>query len=284
MKLSRYLDKLIAEVNAHNDKLLDKARADLHQSDPAKYPVPWSRNSWSRILMPPEVLSALPLRKLPTKAELESRFGGKFTAHEVLAKIGTTGKEVHKVTAQMLDTPDGYIVWSAQSHCGSQRYSHDGFSPIFVHDSNDLSQVTCDRCLGIRIKGGKPKPASKRKVIDPDSRPKQWKFRYKVDYLSYPGRTTPPAVGVVREETVKGMTEEEAQEKLYKREMPKNEANRFYSKVYDFELLRVWSWNGKTLWKADESVPGKSRVIYSVSMGSSSGGKSSSPAGVGGVR
>ncbi len=284
MKISSYLDKLIAEVNAHNDKLLDKARADLHQSDPTKYPVPWNRNSWSRILLPPEVLSTLPLRKLPTKAELESQFGGKFTDQEVLARIGTTGKEVHKVTAQMLDTPDGYIVWSAQSHCGSQRYSHDGFSPIFVLDSMDLSHVTCDRCLGIRVKGGKPKPASKRKVIDPDSRPKQWKFRYKVDYLPYPGQSGPPKTGLVLTETVKGMTEEEAQEKLYRREMPKNVDNRFYSMVYDFELLRVWSWNGQTLWKADESVPVKSRVTYSVSMGAGTKGKSESTASLGGVR
>ncbi len=284
MKLSRYLDKLVADITAHNESLLNKARGDLHQSNPAKYPPSWSRKSWSYNLIPPDVIASLSLRKLPTKSDIESKFGGKFTDHEVLAKIGTSGKEVHKVTAKMLDTPDGYIVWSAQSHCGSQRWSHDsGLSPIFVLDSMDLSQVTCDRCLGIRVKGGKPKPASKRKVIDPDSRPKQYFFRYKVDYTR-PGLS--PRIGVVEEDSMRGMTEEEARDKLYRREMPKNVANRSYSKVYDFELLRVRSWNGTLLWKRDEpaSVPEKSKVTYSVSMGSGSKDKSSAEAGIGGVR
>ena len=92
---------------------------------------------------------------VPTKEELEKQFNNTFKDYEILAKIGTSGKQIHKVTANALDTSDGYILWSASSHCGSQKWNIQYPSPIFPIESADLSLVNCDKCNGIRVAGGK---------------------------------------------------------------------------------------------------------------------------------
>ncbi len=173
---------------------------------------------------------------------------------DVLAKIGSSGQKVHKVTVDALNTVDGYIIWGAYSQCGSQKWSYHGKSPIFVLESNDLKQVDCDKCLGIRTVGGKTPPASKRKVIDPDSRPKQFRFKYKADYWGTPLHSNEISFGregAVFTETVRGMTEDEAWEKLVKQEVGPRE-KKFFSRIYDKELIAIYAWNDRPLWRKSD--------------------------------
>ncbi len=99
----------------------------------------------------------------------------------------------------------------------------------------------------------RPPPKPKKAPIDPLSRPRQYHFEYKVDHRKDMGGRAPQ--GVSRDETVWGMSEKEAWEKLWRREMPKKLESRFYSKVYDPVLTRIWAWNHVLLWKKGQPRP-----------------------------
>jgi hypothetical protein len=96
-----------------------------------------------------------PLLHEPSESELVKKFGGKFENIRIIAKIGSLGKRIHKITIHALNTKNGYIIWNAISDCGSQKWTREGRSPIMPFESADLSLVNCDKCLGIRVKGGK---------------------------------------------------------------------------------------------------------------------------------
>lgn len=186
-----------------------------------------------------------PLLPFPTKKDLEETFKGQFEFKEVLARIGF-GAKVHKVTAEMLSTPDGYIIWSATSFCGSQKWSRRGKSPIAILSQD--SNVTCDRCLGIRVKGGKAlPPAKKRPAIDESTRPRKYAFKY--SYQMDNGRI----VDEQYETSINGMTKEEALEKLIKQK------KRYGNKLIAYELVRVDTWNFTGVWDKKLGEPYKGR-------------------------
>jgi hypothetical protein len=189
----------------------------------------------------------LPLIVVTTK-ELEDKFGGHFQYVPVLGRIGM-GSKIHKITVSMLNTPEGYIVWGAYSDCGSQKWGHGGESRIHIFKSNDLSKVTCDKCLGIRVKGGKkPEPKTRRAPIDPLSRPRIFKFNFKKDIIATAWR--PEIIGQADQESARGMTPEEAMKKIIRQEMNYG----YYLKVYDFELISIRAWNQNLLWSKPKNA------------------------------
>lgn len=187
------------------------------------------------------VISSYRIPKNAKKEDIEKKFGGKFKWITALARIGS-GTKVHKVAVDALKTKDGLIIWRANSWCGSQKWSLYGRSQLYILDSLDQKYITCDRCLGRRVKGGKSEPpATKRPKIDPMSRPRSFKWRFKAKY-------NPEWRGHVVEKVsdIKGMTEEEAWARLVKRDTGKG---KWFEKVYDRELLAIYAWNGRPLWK-----------------------------------
>lgn len=87
----------------------------------------------------------------------------------------------------------------------------------------------------------------KRPPIDPMSRPRTFHFEYKVDRV--PGTYGKEAPGEVQRDYAKGMTEQEAWDKLQKREMRSG----YFEKVYDPRVASIRAWNGVLLWKAGEN-------------------------------
>ncbi len=269
LKLSDYLNNILVE----NERIAQHNR--YWQEERRRHPT-WSDEDINRRMGG----SLKTLVHVPSEAELEAKFGGHFENIKVLAKIGQDGKKIHKVVVRALNTSDGYIIYSAYSDCGSQRWSRQGRSPIFPIGSRDLSRVNCDKCRGIRVKGGKAPEPSKRKVIDPNTRPKEYHFNYKADYKPWPGHA--PTLGATFNDRAKGMTEEEARGKLYRREMPKDESNRMFSRVYDFELTAIYAWNGVPIWRKssgspapkDVSTSGERTIFPSDVTGASSKGQS----------
>jgi hypothetical protein len=194
-------------------------------------------------------VSLEPLLHVPTEDELISKFGGHFENIKIIAKIGMMGTKIHKITIHAIDTTSGYIIYNAYSDCGSQKWSREGRSPIMPFESADLSLVNCDKCLGVRVKGGKSKEPSKRIPIDPMSRPRKFYFIFKVDSIE--NKKTR-----IEYSDASGMTEEEARNKIIRQYMRYG----YYSKVYDFELQKILAWNYNRLWTIE---PEKSKYIYS---------------------
>lgn len=156
-KLSNYLDPFIEAANKANEHnyFIKHGKEVLKKHH--KY---WSEEKVEKefqymLSQPPYNKGLVEVPHVPTQAELEQKFGGNFKYYEILAKIGNSGKEVHKVEAYALKTKDGYILWNAFSHCGSRKWNIKNPSGIFPIESADLNKVTCDKCLGIRVKGGK---------------------------------------------------------------------------------------------------------------------------------
>ncbi len=197
-------------------------------------------NSWEMRQHRPQNVKLL--LHVPSKTELELKFSSKFETLHLLAKIGYSGAKVHNVIAEALRTPNGYIIWTAASDCGSQKWSPSGRSPIFPFEDNDLTKVNCDKCLGIRTPGGKKPEAPKRIPIDPDTRPKEYSFDYKVDYPPKPGNSEP--ITRKQHETKRAMTPEEAINKIIKEE----KSTGFTLRAYDFDLQAIYAWNGKPLY------------------------------------
>lgn len=185
----------------------------------------------------------LPIAPVPTEKELEEIFGGKFEYLQVLARIGY-GVKIHKITIKALNTTSGYIVVDSTSVCGSQKWSVYGKSPLQIFESDDLSKVTCDKCLGIRVPGGKREVSKVKRIpVDPLSHPRKFHFYYKVDLpaTSFRGEI----VGAREHDYASGMTPEESRTKIEKHLMKLG----YYSRVYDFELQSISAWNGKVLWR-----------------------------------
>jgi len=143
-----------------------------------------------------------------SKSSIEKEFNTTFRQMEVLGRIGG-GTKTHRITINAAPTPDGWIVWNAESYCGSQKWTPYGHSQIFAFESNDMSKVTCDKCLGIRVKGGKaPLPKSTRPKIDPMLRPRFFNFEYKESHPLVSNRVTHESHKDVRGDSAKGLTAE----------------------------------------------------------------------------
>lgn len=192
----------------------------------------------------------------PYPESLINRLGGVKEA-KVLAGIGETGTHTHKVTIRYFRTAHGIVPLSAYSDCGSQRWLQGGGrSAIRISESDDLAQVNCDKCRGIRVKGGKaPEPKSTRPKIDPESRPKKYKFEYLFDYASRPNGEPGPQ-NCRHDVDVKAMTLSDARERAVKRI---NSWMKYYlnegGKVHDLVLSAVYYWNDAPLWRRSSGTP-----------------------------
>ena len=193
---------------------------------------------------------------VPITAEEIQKHGG---AKEmwILAKIGQSGTHVHKVRLRYFQTTRGIVALNAYSYCGSVRWSNrGGSSPIYPLESDNLDLVNCDKCRGIRVKGGKaPEPATKRPRIDPESRPKKYRFNYLFDYASHPGGG-PGNKNCTRDIDVKAMTLAEAKVSVVKRI---NSSEKYYlsegGKWHDLVLASVWYWNDAPYWRKSLGTP-----------------------------
>jgi len=85
---------------------------------------------------------------------------------------------------------------------------------------------------------------SKKPPIDPDSRPKKYKFEFLRDHSgAYGGRTDKNVPGC---DSAKGMSATEAWLKIYRPSMKSG----YYSRIHDVRIVAIRSWNGTPIWKA----------------------------------
>lgn len=63
--------------------------------------------------------------------------------YKVVGNIGYTGTKVHLLVLEAVETPEGLGIVNAMSLCGSQKYG----SQLRVSASDDMSLITCERCL-----------------------------------------------------------------------------------------------------------------------------------------
>ena len=68
-----------------------------------------------------------------------------------VGRLGRSGEQLHVIVLQAVDTPDGLGIVNAYSFCGSQRFGSDitllEAYPMSGRILDDLSRVTCERCL-----------------------------------------------------------------------------------------------------------------------------------------
>jgi hypothetical protein len=290
IKFSDYLNKIYEENRrrqVHNKKIqriIDetKIKHPEYNSEQIQKSINFGFYIFDKDIKPKELLH------VPSKEELEQKFNGKFETIEILGKIGETGTRIHKITINALKTPEGYIIWFAESHCGSQKYNIEYPSPVFPLESNDLSQVDCDKCLGIRVKGGKleNKPSQYKcescgytdkksnfeygnyvvkrykcpscgktniKKIEDPSKPEK---RPKIDVLERPLTFHINFTNVYSEtnknktySNVKASNLNEAIEKLIKDEKRYGIEN-----LEDIKLIRVYTFNDHILWKDGDPI------------------------------
>jgi len=111
----------------------------------------------------------------------------------------------------------------------------------------------------------------KRQPIDPDTRPKRYKFEFKIDRpVHYPNRPN-PVIGEIDHDDAKGMSEEEAWSKIYKR-MSKDmlPPMNYYTRIYDPKVIAIYSWNDRPIWRATSGQPKPKTTKYVMSGKSSS--------------
>ncbi len=135
-----------------------------------------------------------------------------------------------------------------QYRCGACGYT--GRMGDFRSGVGMLSCPKCRRLSVGKVPGTGP---SKRPIIDPDSRPKDYKFEFKVDYIGTPSMPHNYGRTDTRQYSAKGMTVEEAWEKVHKQEMRSG----YYSKVYDQRVIAIFAWNDRPIWResSGESCP-----------------------------
>lgn len=191
----------------------------------------------------PIKISDFKIPKKMTIPELEHMFGNDATYRDILGSIGQ-GSKIHRIRVKTISAPDGLIIVGAYSNCGSQHWTLFHKSPIHILESDDMALVTCDKCNGIRVPGGKaPPPRTHRPIIDPNTRPKEYVFNYKVDMDPLPGTTLPRTFN--EHSSAKAMSPEEAIDKIIKQDLRMGYAK----KVYDFDLIAIYAWNHLPLWR-----------------------------------
>jgi hypothetical protein len=164
---------------------------------------------------------------------------------------------------------------TTQYKCG-----HCGFTSTMSAFKGKYVTLHCPQCESSAVSkeqfvDGKPK----KPAIDPESRPKDYHFRFKIEYIGTP--ELPHNYGRIetRSDSAKGMTEEEAWAKIYKREM----RDGYYARIFDVELERVYTWNGQRYWAPEPGNPAK-KISYSVAQASSKTKHKSGAAGLGRTR
>jgi len=94
----------------------------------------------------------------------------------------------------------------------------------------------------------RPDVKPKKPVINPNDRPREFRFEFKVELGVMTAR---PGDIETRQETAKGMSEEEAWKKIYRQEMRYG----LYKRVFDQRVVRIWSWNNDLIWGDDSGEP-----------------------------
>jgi hypothetical protein len=84
----------------------------------------------------------------------------------------------------------------------------------------------------------------KRALIDPMSRPRKFYFNYKTETV---GDSMRPSQIMDEHGDANGMTVKEAIKKITKQMMRYG----WYKRVFDFDLQRIYAWNGAPLWKKE---------------------------------
>ena len=202
---------------------------------------------------------------------------------EIAGGIGQ-GDKTHRLAVKYVQCPDGAGVFNAASHCGSQKWTSHGRSPLSITDA-PMNAVNCDKCLGIRVAGGKlppqykcntcsrtgslssfydPKPWAVRRFLCPQCKsphkptPLVAGKKPAIDPMSRPREFTfvwledvtmygrPDFIGVAQRGSAKGMTEEEAWKKI---ERQQTRMQTTPVRLYNVELMAIHSWNGAPLWK-----------------------------------
>ncbi len=117
--------------------------------------------------------------------------------------------------------------------------------------------LACPKCRSRAVDKVPGTGPQTRRVIDPNSRPRDFRFAYLADYKPMHGEATvrPDNLGVKFDKHIKAMTEGEAREKLVKQEVGPPYFNKFFSRIYDIKLTSVWSWNDKMLWSDKSGAP-----------------------------
>ena len=71
--------------------------------------------------------------------------------YRVVGRLGRSGKQVHVLVLKAVDTPDGLGIVNAYTFCGSQHFGNEVMLlvayPISEEALEDISRVTCERCL-----------------------------------------------------------------------------------------------------------------------------------------
>jgi hypothetical protein len=293
IKFSDYLNKIIRtnyEISTRNEYL----RKDRERI--VKFHPEWSTERVQQSLDITHMGKGReePRLHVPTQAELEDMFHTKTERLQILAKIGDTGKQVHKVTVEAINTPDGYILYHAISDCGSQKWSVHGTSLIYPLESDELSKVDCDRCLGIRVKGGKDagKPVTQYKcnrcgytsrladfrgfgrqacpkcrgmfVSKVEGTGPQTRARIDPDtrpkeysfYYMTQYLDQPGRAPEERHEQAKGMSPEEAQAKIIRNWGGPD------IRLFGFRLRAIWAWNGSPVWHESRGEPAPVPMTY----------------------
>lgn len=104
------------------------------------------------------------------------------------------------------------------------------------------------RGLGVKEIVRERKP--KRAPIDPNSRPKRYFFEFKVDRPATQWRPA-ATIGEKQSEDARGMAENEAWDKIYRRAM----RDGYFSRVYDPVVVKIRAWNDVLLWTASSGEP-----------------------------
>ncbi len=204
---------------------------------------------------------------------------------EIAGGIGQ-GDKTHRLAVKYVQCPDGAGVFNAASHCGSQKWTSHGRSPLSITDA-PMNAVNCDKCLGIRVAGGKlppqykcntcsrtgslssfydPKPWAVRRFLCPQCKsphkptPLVAGKKPAIDPMSRPREFTfvwledmdrssigmPNLIGAKQRGSARAMTQEEAWAKLEKGYV-KNVG--MPVRIYNVELAAIHAWNGAPLWK-----------------------------------
>jgi hypothetical protein len=118
--------------------------------------------------------------------------------------------------------------------------------------------LSCPSCRSVDVhREAIEEKVQKKPPIDPNSRPKQFKFAYKADYWPMMGVTADQNtsnLGVQRSDSIRGMTEQEAIDKLTKREVGPSGV-KFFSRIYDIQCTAIRTWNDQKVWDASSGDP-----------------------------
>jgi len=270
----KYAPQLANDYKKYVKKQFGLMQKDLGKSLKGVYNSPrWAR-TWGSIRSNirrqgnPPVLSSREADTIPYIIHTESlnrnaKMYGEAVAldwyNKMLGKLGP----LSSVTVKLLSDGDVVITGKLKEHnvrIDQQRIINISSRGLMFHqfpariyvDGKFKSEVAYKnelRKMNLKVPERIVKP--KREKIDPMSRPRSFRFNYLADYWPNPQFTdahNKSNLGVKGEDSIKGMTEKEAWQKLVKSKTGPW-PNKFFSRIYNPELIAISAWNGEPLWK-----------------------------------